>query len=404
MLEQESAAGATRPETQQPGARDGLWMAPRVRGLKQSLIRVMKAACEPGDVDLTLGEPALRPHAALAQAAHTAWLSSGQGYTQNAGRPALRDAIAAHWGAGVRADDVIVTAGATGALASAVMALVHDGDRVAVPDPGYPGYAPQLGLAGGTAVPYAAAGDLTATLDALDALLTGPNPPKGVLVCSPSNPTGHVWSRDALAAIAQRVLDAGAWLISDEVYRQLYTDGHAPSMRAVTDAAWVVGGLSKAAGMTGERVGWLIAPTGKRAPALRAHQLVSTCAPGYGQLLAEHVLADTAELARHRDAATAARTHAAALAKELGLTVVQPDGAFYLWVTVPVTDTLAFAQGLLAAHRVAVVPGEAFGPAGQGKVRLSLAGDLEQTERGLRALAIYVAAAAGDRVTDGGRA
>ena len=383
-------------------------MTPALAGLSRraasipgSGIRAVAAAAwaRPGTLHLELGEPAgaTAPH--IVAAADRAARDGRTHYGPTAGLPEFREAVAAKlvrdngWdGAAADPACVVATAGGVGALFAAYAALLDTGDEVLVPDPGWPNFVALAHAVGARPVPYAvdpATGGPPPD-DLLDALVTART--RAVLVNSPANPTGAVWSGDRLARVGDWAARRGLWVISDECYDRLGLDGPvvgaapaAPHARTVT-----VFSLSKSYAMTGWRIGYAVAPRELAAAMTRVQEAMASCVSTPGQCAGVAALSgpqEEVEAMRRGYAAT--RDVAVSACERLALTHLRPEGAFYLWLTLPpqVTDAERFAFELVERRGVAVAPGSAFGAAGAGRVRVSLAASADDVVAGLRAIA-----------------
>src|SRR5436305_1371116 len=220
-------------------------------------------------IDLGAGEPDFPTPAFIVEAAHRALDGGATRYTQVEGIPPLRAAIAARASAlyrgtgAIAAEDVIVTAGTKQALFNACFSLFAQGDEILVPTPGWTSYYEMLALA--RAVPIAVMGRRAAQLKVTANDLRAAASPRtrGLILNSPTNPTGAVYSAGELTDILACAEDHGWWVISDEIYREIAYDGVAPSLLDVAssrDRLVIVDGVAKAYAMTGWRIGWSIAP------------------------------------------------------------------------------------------------------------------------------------------------
>ena len=314
-------------------------------------------------------------------------------YTPNAGNLSLRTLLAAGSSYDPRTE-VCVTAGTEEAIFSTMMAFIDPGDEVLVPNPGFVAYPAIARVFGANVIEY----DLTVPdwhLD-VDALLAKITPKtKVIVVNTPSNPLGSIVPRETLQAIA----NAGPLVICDEVYRTIYF-GDAPpaSMRGMSDNVVVVDGMSKSHSMTGLRLGWAMAREPLMTQIVKAHQYIATCASAFAQNLAEEILKATewnaqwlenvrSQFRTQRDAALHAIEH------ELEATIPPPPAAFYAFVPVPSCDTLGFAKTLATDAAVLVIPGIAFGSAGEGFIRISYAAPVETLSTGIERIGRWLRAA-----------
>jgi len=360
----------------------------RLQGIEKSVIRQVFDRAQPGSINLGLGEPDLWTPDLIRQAAIATLTGEQSGYTSHAGLPQLRRLIAAQYPyLEENVDRVIVTAGSQEALYLALMVLVDDGDEVLLPNPGFVAYPTIVKMAGGTAKFYRLPRENGFAFD-VEEFRRALTPQTKVVVCiSPSNPTGRTLTRADLIAIADAVRDHGAYLISDEIYRELYYTPEAPdSASSFYDRTIVISGLSKSMSMTGWRLGWMGGDEAVIKAALVLHGYVTTCASTVSQKASLVAWTDAAEAARAEFRATfrARRDHLLELIKkELGLRAVTPDGAFYTMLDVSdFGPSMEVAEALLAA-RVITVPGAAFGSESEGFLRVSFCADHDTLAEGV---------------------
>jgi len=360
-----------------------MWPALRLDGIEISIIRQINALATPLSVNLGIGEPNFEPDATLRDMARRAATVPWR-YSPNAGNLSLRKRIAqgSHFDPG---SEVCVTAGTEEALYAIFQAFVDPGHEVLIPNPGFISYAMLARMCGATPVPY----DLEPpdwTIDPSKLRFT--NKTRLVVVNSPSNPLGAVIDNKTLDAIARAAEEHDALVVSDEVYGELWFDERPPSMLGRSKNAIAVNGMSKSHSMTGLRLGWILAAEPIMKPIITTHQYIATCASVFSQALAEAVLDNSrwnrswlenvrAQLRTQRDAALHSIEH------ELGAKIPPPPGAFYAFVPVPSSDTLTLAKTLAADAAVLVIPGVAFGSAGEGFLRISFAASLDQIGSGI---------------------
>ncbi len=361
----------------------------RLQGIEKSVIRQVFDRALPGSINLGLGEPDLPTPDVIRRAAVKVITEEQNGYTSHAGLKALREKIAADYPhLEQNPERVIVTAGSQEALYLALLALVDDGDEVLLPNPGFVAYPTIVRMAGGTAKFYRlpATNGFAFEAEEFRRALT---PQTKVVVCiSPSNPTGRTLSPTDLQIIADAVRDHGAYLISDEIYRELYYTSQRPeSLSAFADRTIVISGLSKSMSMTGWRLGWLGGDEATVRAALVLHGYVTTCASTVSQKAALVAWSDEAEAARagFRETFRSRRDHLLELiATELGLDAVTPEGAFYTMVDVSrFGPSMKVAEALLES-RVVTVPGAAFGSESEGFLRVSFCADHDTLREGVR--------------------
>ena len=355
-------------------------------------------------ISYAAGEPDFTTPSFIVDAASAAVLDpKNYRYTQAAGLPELREAVAAKTlrdsGWDVSPSQVIITNGGKQAVYQSFATIVGQGDEVIIPTPYWTTYPEVIKLAGGVPVEVFAGTDqgYLVTVEQLEAARTKRT--KVLLFVSPSNPTGAVYSAEQTRAIGQWALEHGIWVISDEIYQNLVYDnpvGHAMSIvEAVPELAnqtILVNGVAKSYAMTGWRLGWMVGPADviKAASNLQSH--LSSNVSNISQRAAIAALTGPQdEVEAMRQAFDRRRkTIVAELNKIPGMVTPTPEGAFYVypdvtgllnrsWGGVTPTTSLELADLILEAAEVAVVPGEAFGPSGY--IRLSYAlGDAQLLE------------------------
>ena len=314
-------------------------------------------------------------------------------YTPAAGLPELKEAIAAKTlrdsGYAIDPAQVVVTNGGKQAVFQAFAAVVDEGDEVIVPAPYWTTYPEAIALAGGRTVEVFAGADQNylATVEQLEAARTPRT--KALLFCSPSNPTGAVYSPEQTKAIGQWALEHGIWVITDEIYEHLtYDDAvFTPMLREVpelADQTIVLNGVAKTYAMTGWRVGWMVSPADvtKAAANFQSH-LTSNVANVSQRAAIAALTGSLDEVYRMREAFDARRRIIVDMLRQIdGVVCPTPTGAFYVYPSVEglvgrtlrgteITSSAVLADLILEHAEVAVVPGEAFGPSGY--VRLSYA-------------------------------
>ncbi|MCC6074198.1 pyridoxal phosphate-dependent aminotransferase [Pseudomonas sp. GCM10022188] len=318
---------------------------------------------EIGEPDFTTAEPIVRAGQAALAAGHTR-------YTAARGLPALREALAGFYatrhGLSIDPERILITPGGSGALLLAAALLVDPGKHWLLADPGYPCNRHFLRLVEGDAqlVPVGPESRYQLTPELIDRHWNADS--VGALLASPANPTGTVLSRDELAALSATLRARGGHLLVDEIYHGLTYDLEAPSVLEVDNEAFVLNSFSKYFGMTGWRLGWLVAPQAAvpeleklaqnlyiSAPTLAQHAALACFEEGTLAILE----ARRAEFARRRDYLLPAL-------RALGFRiVVEPQGAFYLYADISAFggDAQAFCRHFLETEHVAFTPGLDFG-------------------------------------------
>ena len=357
------------------------------------MIRKISDRAQPGSISLGLGEPDLPTPEVIRREAVRVIQEEKSGYTLQAGLPQLRERIIGDYPhMNLNLDQVIVTAGSQESLYLILRTLVGAGDEVLIPNPGFIPYPTIIRMVGGNAVPYRlpAVKDFSFNLDDFRKQLT---PRTRVVICiSPSNPTGRVLSRDDLRAMAAAVEEIApqAYIVSDEIYRELYYSPELPpSISEFYPRTIVVSGLSKSMRMTGWRIGWLAGDEEVLRAALVLHGYVVTCASSISQKAALAAWTDEAATARaeYRAIFHRRRDHLLGLLRnELGLRCVTPDGAFYTMVDVSAYgDEMKVAEAGLE-QGVVTIPAAAFGDESKGFLRISFCADEERLSEGVRRL------------------
>jgi aspartate/methionine/tyrosine aminotransferase len=313
-------------------------------------------------------------------------------YSENAGLPSLRLALAGQYQRlhGVELDpgtEIVVTASGVQALHMAIRCVLDPGGEALVLTPAWPNGAAIVRLANATPVELAQPlqdDRFTIDFDALRAALTPRT--RLLLYTSPSNPLGWTATEDEQKRLLEFAREHRLWLIADEVYERLYYRAAAPGdpapsiLRLATrdDAVVVVGSFSKTYCMTGWRVGWLVCPSAFGTAAGPLNEFVVSHAATFSQKAAEVAIAEGEDWVRSLAEDLRAKRDLCldGLRSIPGVTVPDPDGAFYLFPRIDgLTDSFEFCRRLLVESRVGLAPGVAFGAGGEGSVRLCYASD-----------------------------
>jgi len=351
-------------------------------------------------ISLSVGEPDFTAAPLVSEAAQRATAAGLGGYSAPAGLPQLRDAIANFYtqklGAQVKPERVIVTSGASSALLLASMAVINPGDEVLMGDPCYPANRNFIGAAGGITKLIATQARDRYQLSASDIKTNWGSRTKGVLIASPSNPTGTSLTQNALGALIRMVHQKNGFVMMDEIYLALSFDQPARSALALDDELIVLNSFSKYFAMTGWRLGWMIVPENLVDPIEKLAASLAICAPSLAQHAAIACFDSQSltlyeqrrlELKRRRDFLVPAL-------EKLGITVpVIPDGAFYVYADISKhsPDSMRFAQDLLNKAHVAVVPGIDFGPAhAKQMVRIAYTTSMEKLEEAVHRMSQYL--------------
>jgi aspartate/methionine/tyrosine aminotransferase len=340
---------------------------------------------------LNIGEPDFTAPPLVQQAAERCLRDGLTQYTHATGLPALRARIAAWYGTrfGIDVDParIVVTAGASAALQLVTLALFEAGDEVLMPDPSYPCNRHFVAAAGARAKLLPASAAARFQLDAAGVAAHWGPATRGVLLASPSNPTGTSIAAAEMAAIVQAVRARGGVTIVDEIYLGLsYDEAYGHSALALGDDVISINSFSKYFGMTGWRLGWVVLPPALVAPVERLAQNLYICASSLAQraALACFEPASIAEYERRRGEFQRRRDFIVPALQRLGLAVpVVPDGAFYAWFDCSrySPSSWDFCFELMRSAHVALTPGRDFGPAQAERfVRLSFANSLESLQ------------------------
>jgi len=392
-----------------PQIKSGPAVAPSALAIPHSRIRELAelAMSMDGVLKLYFGESNLPTPEFIKRAAQKAMADGFTFYTENAGLPSLRKALARYYQELHRveldpASEIVITASGVQALHLAIRCVLDPGDEALVLTPAWPNGAANVAMA--NAVPIEIAQPLIGDRYGIDfgALETAITPrTRMLLYTSPSNPLGWVATIDEQRQLLEFARRHGLWLIADEVYERLnYTGAKpttpAPSMLKLAnrdDALIVIQSFSKAYCMTGWRLGWLVARRDLVARATQLNEFVVSHAPSFTQragetalLWGENALAEMlVRLKENRDFCLAA------LAKMPGVTVPKPDGAFYLFPKIAgVGDSFDFCKRLLLETQVGLAPGVAFGAGGEGSVRICYAADRPILEQAMARLSMFL--------------
>ena len=322
-------------------------------------------------------------------------------YTSNSGLFELRDELAHHLSTtlGLSYDpleEILITAGASEAVDLVMRAVLSPGDVVLVPNPSYVSYAPCATLSGASVhyIPTHAKEDFRLRVEDLIQAYT---PKAKLLVLSyPNNPTGAIMSREDLLPIADFVAKHDLLVLADDIYSDLTYDGtHVSfaSLPGMHDRTLFVSGFSKSYAMTGWRIGYVAGHKDLIAGMIKIHSFTMLCAPIMGQFAALEALRSATEAKDEMVAAYDRRRRLMVHGfRQMGLDCFEPLGAFYVFPDISKTKLTSeeFAEQLLKEELVAVVPGTAFGPSGEGHIRCSYAYSTEQLQEALKRIARFV--------------
>lgn len=369
-------------------------------------LKARKMIAEGVDVtELTIGEHDIRTAAPILQDMHAAAMKGHTGYAAVPGTDSLRETVAARvqarTGVPTGPENVLITPGGQAALFAAHMATCDAGDTAMYIDPYYATYPGTLRGAG--AIPQVVE---TRAEDAFqpraDALKAHSKSARSLLINTPNNPTGVVYSDATLQMIADVCQEDDLWLISDEVYDTQVWEGRHLSPRALpgmTERTLVVGSMSKSHAMTGSRCGWIIAPEKVVDNLITLATHTTYGVPGFIQDASRFALEQGTEF-ESEIAAPFQRRRAIAtriLAGQNTLGLVPAQGAMYLMLDIRATGLTgeAFAYDLLDAHHIAVMPGESFGKCAAGHIRVAMTIEDGAFESALQKICTHAEALAG---------
>ena len=378
-------------------------LSKRAQSLKPSGIRRFFDMIQ-GAVDvvaLTVGQPDFDTPWHIREAGIESLRQGKTYYTSNAGLPEMRRQIADYLSRRFDLsydpqEEIIVTIGGSEAIDMAMRALIDPGDEVIVPQPSFVCYSPLVTMAGGVPIELVTTErtGFKLTAQALASVLTERT--KLLVLPYPNNPTGAIMTREDLEPIAELLAERNIMVLSDEIYAEMtYGRRHVSiaSLPHMRERTIVVNGFSKAYAMTGWRMGYAAAPAPIAAQMLKLHQYGIMCAPTTSQYAAIEALENgdediaymTAEYDRRR------RFIVDGL-RRIGIPCHEPEGAFYVFPQIGAFGMTSeeFCKRLLEEHRVAIVPGTAFGDCGEGFARISYAYSVEHIAQALNRMEAFV--------------
>jgi len=347
-------------------------------------------------VHMEIGEPDFTAPAPVVEAGVRALRDGRTAYTATLGLNSLREAISAHYrdkfGCEIPAGRIAITSGASGGLLCVTALYVDAGDEILVPDPGYPGYRHFVRAFEGVAktLPVCAATDFQPTLEMVRKAW-GPRT-KGLLLGSPSNPTGTLISKNELTRIASFIAERGGVLMVDEIYQGLVYGMEPWSAHGLPGEVVLINSFSKYFCMTGWRLGWVVLPESALRGFEKLAQHLFISAPSAAQHAAQSAfLPETLSvLEQRRNEFARRRDFLVPALKSAGLSIpAEPHGAFYVYADVG-RDARAFARELLEKEAVAATPGVDFGGNGTDRyVRFAYTRSMDDLEEAARRIARF---------------
>ncbi|MFT8319160.1 MAG: aminotransferase class I/II-fold pyridoxal phosphate-dependent enzyme [Sporolactobacillus sp.] len=373
-----------------------------VESLQVSEIRQFEEQTQsiPGILKLTLGEPNFNTPDRIKQAAIQAIDDNYSHYSAMGGDKELRQAASRYfekkYGLHYSVSEIIVTVGATEAIAVSLKTIINPNERILIPTPAFPAYAGVAQLLGDPFVlvdTSATAFKLTPEL--LQHEIDTEPAIKAVVLNFPNNPTGVTYTKDELKALVPVLRKNDLYVISDEIYSELDFSGHHVSMAAFyREKTILINGLSKSHAMTGWRIGFLMAPAPLAAELIKVHQFYVTGATTIAQRAAITALnaCENAALPM-REAYIKRKDYLMKELSPLGFEMISPEGAFYLFAKIPRAlrrgTAFAFCLDLAKEAKVSLIPGSAFGAAYQKYVRFSFAASFETLQEAVKRIRQY---------------
>ncbi|MGA2221468.1 MAG: aminotransferase class I/II-fold pyridoxal phosphate-dependent enzyme [Verrucomicrobiia bacterium] len=389
--------------SKQPPTTKRDFVADHVRGIPRSGIRDFFDIVQSMDnvISLGIGEPGFVTPWHIREAAIYALEQGKTGYTSNFGLMKLRRAIAEyvrnHFHVSYDPNrEILVTVGVSEALDIALRAVINPGDEVLYHEPCYVSYHPSVRLVHGIAKPIRTSADARFSLRAEDIAAAVTPRCKAIMLNFPTNPTGATLSRDELEKIARVCIENDLLVLTDEIYSELtYSEEHCSiaALPEMKERTVFLHGFSKAFAMTGFRIGYACAPPALTEAMLRVHQYSMLCASIISQEAALEALLHGAEdVVTMREQYRLRRNFIVKSLNEIGLPCHLPEGSFYAFPSIQGTGLTSreFAVQLLEQQRVAVVPGDAFGPGGEGYVRASFCTAMTDLEKAVERIGKFV--------------
>ena len=345
-------------------------------------------------ISLGVGEPDFDSPWAARESAIFAIEHGHTTYTSNKGLLELRKMVSQYLSKRYRLDydpenEILITVGVSEAMDLAIRAILNPGDRVIIPEPCFVSYHPMVYLSGGEPLYLSTRPENQFKMSPGELEKFKDSSAKAIILNYPSNPTGASYSESELKAIAKTIRRLGLFVISDEIYGELTYEGQHtafPSLPGMKERTLYLNGFSKAFAMTGWRIGYAAGPKDVIEAINKIHQYTIMCAPIMSQWAACEVLRNPeALISQMKKEYERRRNYVVGALKDIGLDCIHPSGAFYAFASIRRTnlDSVTFAKKLLETEKVAVVPGVAFGPSGEGFVRISYATSLEQLKEAL---------------------
>ena len=377
---------------------------PQVNQIAVSLIRQFdeRVSSIPNILRLTLGEPDFNTAESVKTSGILAIEQNFSHYTGMAGLPEVREAACAFVQKKYQLSydwqtEAIVTVGGTEAISAALLSILEPGDKVLLPAPVYPGYAPVITLANAQMIDMDTSQDgFVLTPEVLEASLEEHGDAvKAVILNYPSNPTGVTYTREEVKALANVLAKYNVFVLSDEIYSELIYDGtHTSIAEFIPEQTILINGLSKSHAMTGWRIGFIFAPKELTKEIIKVHQYLVTAASTISQKAAYTALTTSIDEGQKvKKEYKVRRDFVYSKMTAMGFEVAKPSGAFYIFAKIPTNfnqNSMEFCVDVAEKVQLAVIPGVAFGQAGEGYIRISYAASMEQLEEAMKRLENYM--------------
>ncbi|GIN19568.1 MAG TPA: aminotransferase A [Bacillus bacterium] len=370
------------------------FMNPRLSSIQISGIRRIASLAENDSsvINMTLGQPDFPTPSYIKEAGKRAIDNNKTAYTHTTGMFELREAVSKYmnrrYGFNYRPEDeILITAGASQAIDTSLRTILEEDSEVIIPMPIFPGYEPIVRLLG--AVPVyidTTKNEFKVNAEMIKEKLTEKT--RCIILSFPSNPTGRTLSAQEMMEIAELLNDKNIFILSDEIYSELlYENKHCSiaSIPKMRDKTIVINGLSKSHAMTGWRIGIAMGPSDVILEMSKVHLYNTTCASSISQYAAlEALMKESGDVQKMVAEYKRRKDYMFRRLAEAGLSVYEPEGAFYLFPSIKTTGmtSMEFALKLLEDEKVAVVPGNAFSAFGEGYIRISYACSMDQLIEG----------------------
>ncbi|GAA3637789.1 aminotransferase class I/II-fold pyridoxal phosphate-dependent enzyme [Lactobacillus hamsteri] len=379
-----------------PELAKNLGFSQKVTDLKASGIRIFdnKVSKIPGIIKLTLGEPDMNTPEHVKEAAIRSIQNNDSHYAPQKGKLELRKAISNFLKKSINVDydpesEIVVTVGATEAINATLFAITNPGDQIIIPTPVFSLYWPVATLADADFVLANTAEDnFILTPEHLEEIIAENPKAKAVVLNYPTNPTGVEYSKDDIKALAKVIAKHNLYVITDEIYSSLtYGIKHYSIATEIPERAIYISGVSKSHAMTGYRLGYVAGPKEIMEQISKVHGLMVTTTTDASQAAAIEALTNGLDdPENYRKVYQKRRDFVVKALNEVGMSTVKPQGAFYVFAKIPEKygqDDMKFALDLAYKKKVGVTPGSAFGPGGEGYMRLSYASSDENLHTAL---------------------